>query len=164
MYSLPFSHDCVNLKHNCPHNYWYLLPGGNFNLDKVKDLRSTTSSYQIFEVLVCILSYPSPYEDVHMLKFPAGPLLRFYFSSFFAPFFLWLWAGWYTLHCISKRESFIIFLTYIYIGSICSCFACTPVYQNLIGLWPTAAILNCICIHQITFYHWNIPVEIYQRT
>jgi hypothetical protein len=44
---------------------------------------------------------------------------------FFAPFFLWLWAGWFTLHCLRNREYFIIFSTHIYIGSICSCFACT---------------------------------------
>ncbi len=51
---------------------------------------------------------------------------------------------------------FLFFSTYIYIGSLCSCFACTQVYQSPLGLWPTAAFHNCICIHQITFYHWNL--------
>jgi hypothetical protein len=47
-----------------------------------------------------------------------------FFSFFFAPFFLWLCTGWYTLHCLRKREYFIIFSTHIYIGSIGICFAC----------------------------------------
>jgi hypothetical protein len=38
------------------------------------------------------------------------------------------------------------------------------VYQSPLGLWPTAAILYFIFIHQITFYHWNNPVEICQGT
>ncbi len=86
-------------------------------------------------------------------------ILFFFFFFFFAPFFLWLCAGWYTLHCLRNRDYFIIFSTHIYIGSLCSCFACTQVYQSPLGLWPTAAIHNCICILQITFYHWNNPVE-----
>ncbi len=64
---------------------------------------------------------------------------------FFAPFFLWLRAGWYTLHCLRNKGYFIIFSTHIYIGSISSCFACTEVYQSPLGLWPTAAIQNYIC-------------------
>ncbi len=36
---------------------------------------------------------------------------------FFSPFFLSFCAGWYTLHCLRNREYFIIFSTYIYIGS-----------------------------------------------
>jgi hypothetical protein len=39
-------------------------------------------------------------------------------ANFFLTFFLWLSAGWYTLHCLRNSEYFIIFFTtYIYIGS-----------------------------------------------
>ena len=77
-------------------------------------------------------------------------ILFFFVVCFFAPFFLWLCAGWYTLHCLRNREYLIIFF-HIYIGSICSCCACTQLYQSPLGLGPTASFCNCICIHQITF-------------
>jgi hypothetical protein len=85
----------------------------------------------------------------------------FYFLFFFAPFFLWLCAGWYTLHSLRNMEYFIIFSTHIYIGSISSCFACTQVYQSPLGLWPTAAIRNCICPSNhflpLKQSSWNLP-------
>ncbi len=85
----------------------------------------------------------------------------FLFFFFFAPFFLWLRAGWYTLHCLRNRDYFIIFSTHIYIGSISSCFACTQVYQSPLGLWPTAAIRNCICPSNhflpLKQSSWNLP-------
>jgi len=34
--------------------------------------------------------------------------LRFYF---FSPFFLWLYAGWFTLHCLRNRVYFLLFFT-----------------------------------------------------
>jgi hypothetical protein len=56
---------------------------------------------------------------------------------------------------------YIIFSTHIYIGSISSCFACTQVYQSPLGLWPTAAIHNCICPSNhflpLKQSSWNLP-------
>ncbi len=68
-----------------------------------------------------------------------------WYILFFASFFVWLCPGWDTLHNLGNREYFTIFSTHIYFGSLCSCFACTQVYQSPLGLWPTAAIHNCIC-------------------
>ena len=55
----------------------------------------------------------------------------------------------------------LFFSTHIYIGSISSCFACTQVYQSPLGLWPTAAIRNCICPSNhflpLKQSSWNLP-------
>ncbi len=48
----------------------------------------------IYQKMLCIV-----FEQINKMK------LKF----FFAPFFLWLCAGWFTLHCLRNREYFIIF-------------------------------------------------------
>ncbi len=67
--------------------------------------------------------------------------------SFLPHLFLFLCTGWNILQCLRNGEYFFIILfTDIYTGSIFSCFACSHMYQSPVGLWPTAGILNCICI------------------
>ncbi len=79
---------------------------------------------------------------------------------FFCPF-LPLTLRWLIYLALSQEYGvFYNLSTHINIGSINSCFACIQVYQSPLWLWPTAAIHNCI--HQITFSHWNNPVEIFQ--
>ncbi len=88
-----------------------------------------------------------------------------WYFFFIAPFPLWLCTGWFTLHCLRNREYIYFFsLTYTLDLFTAALHVHKPTKAQLDFDPHLPFVIVNVCIHQITFYHWNNPIEISKGT